>query len=512
MNKTASSASGTPSRFSITKSVHMPVFLPAAAIVVTFILVVLIGGEPIAAFFQNMQGKVSSTFGGFYLVSINVALLTTILLFFSPARNIRLGGKDAVADFGFLPWLAMLFSAGMGIGLLFFSVAEPMVQFANPPVAEAGSAQAFSDAMEGTYFLWGIHVWAIYAMIGLPLAYFAFNKGLPFTIRTALYPVLGERIHGLWGHVIDVTAILATIFGLATTLGFGAQQVAAGMEYLFDISPSTETQVAVIVIITAIATGSVVLGLHKGIKNLSVVTIFLSVVLLGIVLVLGPTVFVGETLLSTTGSYLRNFASWSTHARVSTESGEFFRGWSIFYWGWWLSWSPFVGLFIARISRGRTVAEFLACVVLAPTLVTIVWMATFGTSAYKVEMQQAGFAEIVSNSIATGLFQMLDQYPLALTTSLLGLFLVIAYFVTSSDSGSLVVDSIASGGQTDCHVGTRVFWAVLEGAVAATLLLGGGLSAMQAVSLSAGLPFALIILFLCYGTLRTLPKEGRIGR
>jgi len=500
------------------------VAIPAALVALFFILATLFFTGPVEGFLRGMQGGISSSFGWFYLICINVALLTAVILLFSPARRLRLGGDEAEPEFSTFSWLSMLFSAGMGIGLLYFSVAEPMMHYLNPAFTEPGTAASFHRAMEATYFLWGIHVWAIYAVIALALAYFAFNRGLPLSVRSGLYPFLGERVHGGWGHLVDVIAIVATLFGLATTLGFGAQQVGAGLEHIFGLPSTLGVQIAAIVVITALATLSVVLGLHRGIRNLSVLTMRLSALLLVVVFLVGPTVLILDTFVQSAGGYLQHFLQWATHRGASSEQGAFFSGWSIFYWGWWMSWGPFVGLFIARISRGRTIGEFLLGVILAPTVVTIFWMATFGTSTYELEAAAPGFAQAVGDSVPTALFRMLAEYPLAWLTSGLGLLLVIAFFVTSSDSGSLVVDSMASGGRLRTGISSRVFWASLEGAIAATLLLGGGLSAMQAVSLSAGLPFAVVVLFLCAGLLRTfvfhrpatppppLPQRSRANR
>ncbi len=488
--------------------IYPPVFWPAAAILVVFIAVTLIVGEPMAEVFGNVRTAISERLGWFLIICINIFLGVTLYFGLGPFGRIRLGGPDTRPDFSRFSWLAMLFSAGMGIGLLFFSVAEPMLHFAQPPFGEAKTPAAAETAMQITYFHYGFHVWGIYCLIGLALAFFAFNRGLPLTIRAAFYPLLGNRIYGPWGSLIDVIAVVATLSGLATTLGFGAQQVASGLQFLFGWSNGTLAQVIIIGAVTAAATTSVIFGLDRGIRNLSVLNIRLSALLLLLVLFLGPTVYLLDGTVEHIGGYLGDFFSIASFRGAYAEQASFFRGWSIFYWAWWISWGPFVGMFIARISRGRTIREFVLGVILIPSLLTFVWMSIFGGTAFWLEFQgKADISSAVETDISTALFVVLEQFPWSRVTSIVGIVLVASFFVTSSDSGSLVIDNITAGGKLDAPVGQRIFWATTEGAMAATLLLGGGLSALQAASITTGFPFALLLLILCFSLYRGLRAE-----
>lgn len=496
----------TPKYFDI----YAPVFYPAAAIALVFIVVTLGVGEPMEKIFNDIQNTVTDRSGWLLVIAINVFLFVALFFALSPFGRIRLGGADALPEFNRFSWLSMLFSAGMGIGLLFFSVAEPMLHFGQPPYGEPKSAEAALTAMQISFFHYGFHVWGIYCIVGLALAFFAFNRGLPLTIRSAFYPLLGERIYGPWGSLIDTVAVVATLFGLATTLGFGAQQIGAGFHFLFGAPNNVWTQVLAIGLITLMATTSVVLGLERGIKTLSVLNIRLGAVLLGLMLFIGPTTFLLDGFVQHVGGYLQQFFNLSTLRGVAREQGDFFRGWSSFYWSWWISWAPFVGMFIARISRGRTVREFVFGVLLLPTILTFFWFSVFGGSALFLELGEPGVvSEAVDQDISTALFVMLEQFPLSTLTSIVGIIMVISFFVTSSDSGSLVIDHITSGGKLHAPVGQRIFWAATEGAIAATLLLGGGLSALQAGSVSTGLPFALLLLVMCYSLYWGL--RGEVG-
>ncbi|PSN76511.1 choline transporter, partial [filamentous cyanobacterium CCP4] len=401
---------------------------------------------------------------------------------------------------------------GMGIGLMFWSVAEPIYHFQDPPAMlgtlEPNSAEAAQQAMAITFFHWGLHAWGIYALVGLSLAFFAFNWGLPLTIRSVFYPLLGERIYGWPGNMIDILAVASTLFGLATSLGLGVQQVNAGLNFLFGTTVSTPVQVGLIAIITGFATASVVSGLGNGVRRLSELNMILAAALMVFVLLVGPTLFILGSFVENLGFYAASLPIMSFW--TETFSGEGWQsGWTVFYWGWWISWSPFVGIFIARISRGRTVRQFILGVLVLPSMLTFLWMSVFGGTALNMELGELSgvISTAVAEDVATALFVMLQQLPLTGITSLLGIVLVVVFFVTSSDSGSLVVDSLTSGGKLESPIPQRVFWAVTEGVVAAALLLGGGLSALQTASITTGLPFAVVLLIMCYSVHKGLNYE-----
>lgn len=487
--------------------IHAPVFYPSAIIIVLFISLTLIIGKPMEEVFSSVSTGITSNMGWLLVMAVNIFIAFCLYLAFSKFSDIRIGGEKATPEFSLFAWFAMLFSAGMGIGLLFYGVAEPITHFSNPPVPVENSAQAAQNAMNFTFLHYGFHAWAIYAIVGLCLAFFAFNRKLPLTIRSAFYPVLGERIHGPIGNMIDIISVVATLFGLATSLGFGAQQVASGLKFLFGTPNETWFHVVIISIITLAATTSVVLGLDKGVRVLSELNIRLGLLFLVLVLVLGPTVYLLDSFAQNTGFYLNSMirlGSWTeTFAGTDWQNS-----WTIFYWAWWISWSPFVGMFIARVSKGRTVREFILGVLLVPSLLTFLWMSVFGGSAIYLELN--GLADIstaVEENFSTALFVMLQQYPLSFITSIVGVALVTSFFVTSSDSGSLVIDSITSGGKLDAPVGQRIFWALSEGAVAATLLIGGGLAALQTAAISTGLPFTVLLFIMCISLYRGLKEE-----
>lgn len=401
----------------------------------------------------------------------------------------------------------MLFSAGMGIGLMFFGVAEPISHYFAPPTIEGGTADAAREAMSITFFHWGLHAWAIYAVVGLSLAYFGYRKGLPLTIRSSLYPLLGERIYGPIGHAVDIMAVVSTLFGVATSLGVGVMQVNAGLNHLFGLPDNDLVHMLLIISITAAATISVVAGLDAGIKRLSEINMILAVCLLLFVLLAGPTLFLLQAFVQNLGGYFSSFVS-RTFSLYAYEPNDWISDWTLFYWAWWIAWSPFVGMFIARISRGRTIREFVVSVLLVPSGFTFLWMTVFGNSAILFDMEGVvSLGQMVVDDMPVALFQFLEALPLSAIASFLGTGLAITFFITSSDSGSLVIDIITSGGDREPPVWQRVFWAVTEGVVAAILLLAGGLAALQAASLISALPFTLVILAICWGLYQALRDE-----
>ena len=508
--------------------IHNPVFMISGLSIVIFVLASLMFQEAATEFFGWLRPFLTSTFDWFFISAANIFVLFCIFLMVSPLGKIRLGGPDAKPDYSYLGWFAMLFAAGMGIGLMFFGVAEPMSHFGSamggtavtdgartdwaPLGAAKGSVEAARDlAMAATIFHWALHPWAIYAVLALALAFFTYNRGLPLTLRSAFYPILGERVWGWWGHIIDTLAVFATLFGLATSLGFGTEQALAGLNYQFGWGTGPVAKVVLIAVITVIALGSVLRGLDGGVKVLSEINIALALLLLLFVIVVGPTAEIFAAIVGGGIAYVRDIVPLSTP--FGREDANFSQGWTSFYWAWWISWSPFVGMFIARVSRGRSVREFLFCVMIIPTLVSILWMGAFGGTAIAQVIADVA-APVKGAALELKLFEMLKPLPFASVTSILGIILVIVFFITSSDSGSLVIDTITAGGKTDAPVAQRVFWCTFEGVVAATLLLVGGasaLTALQAMSVSTGFPFTIVLLAMCvslYMGLRQASKEG----
>ena len=489
------------------------VFIPSLIIVFSLVITTLVVGEPMAEWFALIQTSISNNVGWFFILLLNGLLIFALYLGFGKFNDIRIGGTDAKPDFSLGGWFAMLFSAGMGIGLLFWSVAEPVSHFHNSPFVSdaATTVERARSAMSITFMHWGIHVWALYAVIALALAYFTFNKKLPLTIRSLFYPLLGEKIHGKWGDAIDVISVVATLFGLATSLGMGVQQVNAGLEYLFDIPNSAFIQIVLIVVITMAATMSLVFGLDKGIRIVSEWNMRFAVVLLLFLLVVGPTVFLIKAFIQNIGYYTTIFFEqglWTEAYEGVVEEKSWQNSWTIFYWAWWISWSPFVGIFIARISKGRTFREFILGVLLVPTLLTFLWMTVFGGSAlYQELLGNHAISDAVNKNVATSIYYLLEQYPLSSISSGLAIILVIGFFITSSDSGSFVVDTLTSGGRHDAPKGQKIFWASMEGAIAAVLLIGGGLTALQTVSLLTALPFAILLVIICYSFYKALNQD-----
>lgn len=483
--------------------VHQPVFPITAFLVVAFVVATLLFPEVANAWLGGVKDWAVTTFDWFFVGSANFFVLFCLLLVLSPYGRIRIGGIGAQPEFNRLSWFAMLFSAGMGIGLMFWSVAEPLAYasgwYGTPLGVEAGSAAAFHAAMGATMYHWGLHPWAIYAVVGLSLALFGFNFRFPFTMRSVFYPIFKERTWGVAGHVIDILAVLATIFGLATSLGLGASQAGSGLEFLFGVDLGGNTlEMGIIACVTALATFSVARGLDGGVKLLSNINMLMALLLLVFVFLVGHSGALVGQFFGTLGDYVRYALPLSNPVGRSDET--FYHGWTVFYWAWWISWSPFVGMFIARISRGRTVREFIISVMLVPSLVTAIWMTVFGQSGLSQYRDQVGDLANGVSDASLSLFQMLANLPFATLTSILAIVLVLVFFITSSDSGSLVIDTITAGGKLDAPLPQRIFWAIAQGAIALALLYGGGseaLKSLQAGSVSAGLPFTLVLLIMC---------------
>ena len=478
--------------------VNPPVFFVSAGLLVLF-LVIGVGFTGTAArLFPRLLAAVSFHLGWLYVVSVAAFLALAVGLLLSPSRNVRLGPDESEPAFGRLSWFAMLFSAGMGIGLVFYGVAEPVLHYAGLPGTDAPSPESASRAVPVTLFHWGVHAWAIYVVMGLGIAYFCHRRGLPLAMRSCLHPLLGERIHGAPGHLVDILAVFGTLFGLATSLGLGAMQISAGLEEVFGVAHGLRTQLLLIGGITGVAMVSLVSGVHRGIRRLSELNLVLASSLVLFVLVVGPTTH----LLTSTATNMAGYAEEIIQRTFAFdllrgEAGPWSRTWTVFYWGWWIAWAPFVGMFIARISRGRTVGEFVLGVLLVPTALALLWFTVFGETALQLELGAGGVSRAVSQDVSTALYTVLGRLPLASITSVLAVAVVGIFFVTSSDSASLVVDMLASGGHPNPPRWQRVFWAAAEGSCAALLLYAGGeeaLGALQAVVVSAGLPFCLVML------------------
>lgn len=493
---------------------HNPVFFISALLIAGFVVSTLAFPDISKIWFEATKAWTLQYFDWFFVIVTNVVLLFCIGLLFSPMGKIRLGGDDAKPEFSTVSWIAMLFSAGIGIGMVFYGSAEPMAYYTDwggtPLNVTPRTPEAERLALGATIFHWGLTPWAVYAVIGLALAFFAFNKGLPLTIRSAFYPLLGERIWGWPGHIIDILAVIATLFGLATSLGLGAQQASTGISLLFGIEANLTSQLILIAAISGLAIVSVVRGMDGGVKLLSNINMMLAALLLAFVFTTGPTL----SIITGFGTALASYAEYAIPLSDWTgrDDREWYHGWTIFYWAWWVSWSPFVGMFIARISKGRTIRQFLAVVLVVPVIVATIWFTTFGVTA--IEQVKANIGQLPGGvtDAPLVLFQMLENLPFAQIASGLAIILLIVFFVTSSDSGSLVIDAITAGGRTDAPVAQRIFWAVLQGLVAAALLVGGGagaLGAVQAGTIATGLPFTFVLLVCCYSLFKGLWAEHR---
>ena len=492
-------------------TILMPVFIPAAIIMILLVIGTSINPEAAGALFSEVLGFITETFGWFYMLAVAIFLLFIIVLAFSSYGNIKLGPDHGEAEYKFLEWFAMLFSAGYGIALLFYGVAEPVLHFASPPLSEPQTIAAAKEAMQIAYFHWGFHIWAIYGVVGLSLAYFSFRHGLPLSMRSTLYPLIGEKIYGPIGHTVDVFAILGTMFGIATSLGLSVAQINAGLNYLMpDLIPvNTTVQVITIALVTAAALVSVLAGMDKGVKRLSILNMLLATALMLFVFIVGPTIFILNAFMENTGSYLGNIVE-RTFSLQAYQSSDWIGSWTLFIFAWTIAWAPFVGLFIAKISRGRTIREFVLGVMLVPTFFTFFWFAVFGDTALHMIMME-GYNSLITdvqNNQAIALFKLLENLPFTQLVSSITVLLIITFFVTSSDSGSLVIDSLAAGGRSDTPWWQRSFWVITEGAVASVLLIAGGLTALQTAAIVSALPFAVIILISIFGMWRALRIEG----
>jgi choline/glycine/proline betaine transport protein len=494
---------------SVNSQLNKKVFFGASSIIIALLLYTAALPKQAQALFNVVQASIIDNGSWFYVLTVAFIFFFVVFLGVSRYGDIRLGPDHSTPDYSLASWISMLFAAGMGIGLMFFGVAEPLMHYLSPPTAQMGTVEAVQEAMKMTFFHWGLHAWAIYAIVALVLAYFSYRHNLPLTLRSALYPLIGDRIYQWPGHLVDVFAVVSTVFGVATSLGLGASQVNAGFGYLFGIDVSTTNQIIIMCVITSLAVISVATGLDKGIKFLSETNMVLAIVLLLLIFVLGPTVFLLQAYLQNIGDYLADIVH-NTFNLFAYKKTDWIGGWTIFYWGWWLAWAPFVGLFIARISRGRTIREFIIGVMLIPTVFTLFWMTIFGNSAIDLVHNQGVVAlgDMVSKDSSVALFVFLENFPLASVLSFFSVLMIVIFFVTSCDSGAMVVDMLCSHGRNDTPLWQRVYWAVGIGIVAAVLLLVGGLSALQTMTIASALPFAFVLLLAIAGLIKALRVEA----
>ena len=490
--------------------VFRPVFIPAIAIIGVLVVAAVVAPELTSRFFVRLNTAVTSAFGWWYILAVTGLLIFVIGLSVSKFGRTRLGQDHERPQFSTVSWFAMLFSAGMGIGLVFYGVAEPVSHFGFPPRdVEPESVAAADQAFALTYFHWGLHAWAVYAVVGMSLAYAVHRRGRPLALRYILEPLLGpERTAGGWGHVVDVVAIVGTVFGVATSLGFGVTQINAGLNYLGWLEINEGTQVLIIVVVTALAAISVASGLDKGIKLLSNINLGLAAALAVFVLLAGATVFVLNSWVEGMGTYLTELVALSFQTDAFATDRDWISAWTIFYWGWWISWSPFVGMFIARISRGRTIRQFAGGVLVAPLGVATIWFAIFGGNGIERDLNGiGGMVEVVETNIDAAVFELFQTLPLPTLLSIITILIVAVFFVTSADSGSLVIDVLASGGRLHTSKVQRVGWAVLLGVVAISLLLSGGLLALQTASIATALPVSIVLVLACVALVKSLSRE-----
>ena len=497
--------------------VSKPVFITSALLIVGFIIFGAFFTETAGALFSFLQDFITDKFGWMFIILMNVALVFCIYLAASRYGDIRLGQQTEKPQYSLFSWIGMLFSAGIGIGLVYWGTAEPLYHFMAPPLGEAETVEAAKQAMSISFLHWGLHAWAIYTIVALALAYFHFRRGLPLSIRSTLYPLIGEKIYGRWGHTVDILAVFGTMFGVVTSLGLGVMQINSGLENLFGIPNSLTVQFIIIAFVTALACGSLMLGLDKGIKRLSDINMGFTGVLLAFMVILGPTLFIFDSFVENIGNYIVAMVPLSTWGEAYSNT-DWQSGWTIFYWAWWVSWAPFVGVFIARISRGRTIREFVLGVLLIPMVILFFWFTTFGGVAIHMELLAAldpamaspGLVEAVQADSGSTIFKLVEYYPFAKPITFLIVIMIVLWFVTSSDSASFVIDMLTAGGDTNPPKIQRLFWALMEGLIAAILLAAGGLGALQAAAIVAGLPFALVIFVMMYALLRGLSRDRLI--
>ncbi len=488
--------------------VNKTVFLAVIAVIVLSVSFTLGFQEQANYYFAVAQTYVSSHGGWIYTLAVNIFIVFCLYMAFGKYSHIRIGGATAEPEFSLGAWFSMLFSAGIGNGLVLFSIADPVRDFLSPPrLAGQDPALIAQEAITFSFLHHGVHGWAIYSVVGLSLAYFTYNRKMPLTLRSVFYPLLGNRIYGWMGDVIDIMAVITTLFGLATTIGFGVGQINSGLTHVFGVPSSLFYQLIIIMIVTLAATISAFSGLNKGVKILSVLNVRVAMLIFLLVLILGPTTFIFRSYIQNIGNYLTHFVEMSTWTEALRET-EWQKTRTTMYWGWWISWSPFVGTFIARISKGRTIKEFMLCVLILPALVTFLWFSAFGGVTMKdILMGDTALIAAVNDNISTAFYVFFDKFPFAIVLKCLGLVLICSFIITSADSGALVVDSITSGGKLKTPAFQRVIWALATGIIAAVLMYGGGLNALQTVVTISGLPFAVLLLLMCFSLLSGIKED-----
>ena len=493
-------------------STNLRTFAGASAVIILLAVFAIALPQTAASVFTVAQAWTIENFGWFYVTAVAVFFVLMLWLAIGPTGRLKLGPDDAEPDFPFLSWVAMLFAAGMGIGLMYFGVAEPVQHYITPPEAEPNTMLAAREAMAITYTHWGLHGWSIYGLVGLALGYFAHRKGLPLAMRSVFHPLIGDRIYGPWGDLIDIFAICGTLFGISTSLGLGVSQIVSGLNVLVGLPNTPLMQVVLIGIVVGLATISVLSGVGKGVRRLSELNLVIAVCLMLFILLAGPTLFLIRAYVQNFGLYLDHFVMRSFQL-YAYEPRAWLADWTLFYWAWWIAWSPFVGMFIARISRGRSVREFIISVLTVPTAFTFLWMTVFGNSAMDLDMglAQGAISEAVVNDLSTALFKFLEYFPLPMVTSALAIALVMVFFITSADSGALILANLSSRptDDDDAPGWMRVYWAVMLAVVSGALLLAGGLSALQTATLVAALPFAVILLLTGAGLIRQMNADLR---
>lgn len=456
----------------------------------------------------NVQQFITTSFGWYYLILVTIIVVFCLFLIFSPVGAIKLGKPDEKPEFSTASWFAMLFSAGMGIGLVFWGAAEPLSHFMDPPLAEGGTNAAQKEAMRYTFFHWGIHAWAIYALVALALAYFQFRKGEPGLVSATLRPILGKRMEGHLGTVVDVLAVFATVIGVATTLGFGAAQINGGLSYLFGVPSNFLTQFIIILVVTVLFMISAGTGLGKGIKYLSNANMLLAVALLVLMFIVGPTILILDMFTDTIGGYIQNIIQMSFRiAPLNEDHRSWINGRTIFYWAWWISWSPFVGIFIARVSRGRTIREFIIGVLLLPALVSFFWFAVFGNAS--ISIQSSGVLDLTQFATEEVLFAVFSQFPWSMVLSIVALLLVSTFFITSADSATFVLGMQTTNGSLMPPNRVKYTWGIAQSTVALVLLYSGGLQALQNALIAAAFPFSFIMLLMMLSLFKSLTKEKK---
>lgn len=499
---------------SIKKTYNNYVFWGSLFVLFSLIIYVLVAGKDADKQMEATKNWINTNFSWFYILTVAIVLFAAIFLFCSKYGNIKLGPDHSEPEYSNVSWISMLFAAGMGIGIMFWSVAEPIMHYITPPNGDPKTIEAAKESMKIVFFHWGLSAWAIYAVIAVILAYFSFRHHLPLTLRSALYPLIGQRIYGGFGNLMDIFAVLGTIIGVATTLGMGVSQINAGLSYLYGFDNNIFIQICLIIGIICIVALSVLGGMDKGVKRLSELNMFFAVLLLLFVFFFGPTLYITQTFIQNIGDYLSDLVqrTFTLYAYYKPEKGDvvnaqtWIGNWTIFYWAWWLAWAPFVGLFIARISRGRTIKQFIAGALFVPTLFTLFWMTVFGDTALHqvIYGQGAELLSAIETDYSQALFYFLESFPLPTLSCFIAIFMIFLFFVTSADSAAIVIDMFASNGKTNNPKWQALFWVVIIALITIILMSSDGLKALQTASIISALPFAVTLLIALLGLMKAL--------